>query len=92
MSGLTTTPPAVPTTQDIIEQSERIKNLEADTALKLQQIRFGRANVAVAIIGVMITAISILASSIQFIYTQWHPEPQKTYILLSKEPSVVLGG
>ncbi len=90
MSGSTITSPAVPTTQDLIEQSERIKNLEADTALKLQQIRFGRTNVAVAIIGVSISAISILASSIQFIYTQWHPEPQKTYIFLDTEPSIML--
>jgi hypothetical protein len=90
MSGSSITSPAVPTTQDLIEQSERIKNLEADTALKLQQIRFGRTNLAVAIIGVSVTAISILASSIQFIYTQWHPEPQKTYIFSDAKPSVML--
>jgi hypothetical protein len=90
MSGLTTNSAGVPTTQDLIEQSERIRNLEADTALKLQQIRFGRTNVAVAIIGVSVTAISILASSIQFIYTQWHPQPEKTYIFLDTEPSIML--
>ena len=41
MSGLTTLPVA-PTGQELLEQSERIKNLEADTALKVQQTRFGR--------------------------------------------------
>ena len=89
MSGLITSP-VVPTDQDLLEQSERIKNLEADTALKVQQTRYGRVNVAVAVVGVTVTALSILASTAQFIYSQRHSAPQKTYIFLSSEPRTVL--
>jgi hypothetical protein len=89
MSGLTS-PPTVPTAQDLIEQSARIENFEADTALKIQQIRYGRLNLLIAIFGVIVAAVSIMASAVQFFYTQAHPAPEKTYIFLNADPPVML--
>jgi hypothetical protein len=89
MSG-STAPPAATTAQDLIEQSARIENLEADTALKIQQIKYGRANLSVAIFGVVVAGVSIMASAVQFFYSQAHPEPKETYIFLSAQPPTVL--
>jgi hypothetical protein len=76
---------------DLQEQSERIKNLEADTALKLQSLRHANIQLAVSVVAVLGTLVGVVVGAVT-VYLDHHdaPKPAPTFIFLSPSKNTVL--
>jgi len=73
------------------EQSERIKNLEADTRLKLQSLRYANIQLAVSVMAVMGTLLGGIAGAVT-VYLDHHDisKTAPTFIFLSPTQNTVL--
>jgi hypothetical protein len=82
---------AAPSPLDLQEQSERIKNLEADTDLKLQALRHANIQLAIAILAVLGTMFGVLVGAVT-LYLDYRepPKPPPTFIFLSPTQNTVL--
>jgi len=82
---------AAPSPLDLKEQSERIKNLEADTDLKLQSLRHANIQLAIAISAVLGTMFGALVGAVT-VYLDYRqpPKPPPTFIFLSPTQNTVL--
>lgn len=79
-----------PSESDLREQSERIKNLEADTDLKLQSLRQANIQLAVSLLAVLGTLVGVVVGAIA-VYLDHHdiPKPTPTFIFLSPTQNTV---
>jgi len=76
---------------DLQAQAERIKNLEADTAFKLQSLRHANIQLAIAIMAVLGTILGAILGAVT-VYLD-HREPPKSppiFIFLSPTQNTVL--
>ncbi len=76
---------------DVIEQQERIGNLEADTALKLQTMTIAKAQVFIALLTVLVALGGVIVGAMT-LYFDRHapPAPHNTFIFLSPDHNTVL--
>jgi hypothetical protein len=76
---------------DLQEQSERIKNLEADTALKLQSLRHANIQLAIAVMAVLGTMLGAIVGAVTvYLDHREPPKPPPIFIFLSPTQNTVL--
>jgi len=82
---------AAPSPLDLKEQSERIKNLEADTALKLRSLHHANIQLAVSVLAVIGTLVGVVVGAVT-VYLDHRdvPKPAPTFIFLSPTHNTVL--
>lgn len=88
LAGFVTGPP---TPADLEEQQERIRNLIADTALKVETIRLGRLQLRVATFTVIVSVTSAIIGLIAVYEThRATSQPHNTYIFLTPNHQIML--
>lgn len=89
--GHPATSPEAPTPEDREEQKERIRNLIADTALKVETIRLGRLQLRIAAFAVIVSITSALIGLVTIYETQrFNTLPHNTYIFLTPDHQITL--
>jgi len=80
-----------PTQADLEEQQERIRNLIADTALKVETIRLGRLQLRVATFTVIVSVTSAIIGLVA-VYENHRAtsQPHNTYIFLTPNHQIIL--
>jgi hypothetical protein len=82
---------AAPAPLDLKEQSERIKNLEADTDLKLQSLRHANIQLAIAVMAVLGTLFGVIVGAVTvYLDHRGLPKPPPIFIFLSPTQNAVL--
>jgi len=80
-----------PSPLDLKEQSERIKNLEADTDLKLQSLRHANIQLAIAVMAVLGTLFGVIVGAVTvYLNHREPPKPPPIFIFLSPTQNTVL--
>jgi hypothetical protein len=83
-----------PSALDIIEQQERINNLEIDTALKLQTIKIAKAQLFIALATVLVALGGVVIGGLTlYLDHREASEPHNTFIFSTPQPKYnVIGG
>jgi hypothetical protein len=90
-AGPAATPPHSPTPEDLEEQRERIRNLIADTALKVETIKLGRLQLRVAAFAVIVSVTSALIGLVTIYEThRSNTLPHNAYIFLTPDSQIML--